>query len=83
MAWEMADDDFTDAIADTEGESWSDIERTESAKLLRHASASRFPIVTIWEANRSSSQPSAICLWKAEPALVAKPCPRPKCVAFR
>jgi hypothetical protein len=35
---------------------------------------SRFPIVTIWEANRASSEPSVICRWKPEPALVAKPC---------
>jgi Putative DNA-binding domain len=34
---------------------------------------SRFPIVTIWEANRASGEPRVICRWKAEPALVARP----------
>jgi hypothetical protein len=33
---------------------------------------SRFPIVTIWEANRSNEQP-VIRYWKPEPALVARP----------
>jgi hypothetical protein len=35
--------------------------------------ASRFPIVTIWEANLSSGEAPVICCWKPEPALVARP----------
>jgi hypothetical protein len=58
--------------------SWLSSAQLPRLRVALHPSVSlilsRFPIVTIWDANRSTSQPCAICLWKAEPALVAKPC---------
>ena len=57
---------------------WPSSARLTRLRVALHPSVSlipsRFPMVTIWEANRASSEPSAICRWKPEPALVAKHC---------
>jgi hypothetical protein len=54
---------------------WS-TERLDGLRLTLHPSvgliASRFPIVTIWEANRSDESDGMIARWKAEAALVAQ-----------
>jgi Putative DNA-binding domain len=52
-------------------------ERLQASRILLHPSvslvASRFPIVTVWEANRSDGEPPMIERWNAEAALVARP----------
>lgn len=52
-------------------------ERFGELRLVLHPSvflvASRFPIVTIWENNRSDGKSSVIERWSAESALVARP----------
>src|SRR3954451_9453185 len=48
------------------------------ARLTLHPSVSvvesRFPVVTIWEANHEASEGTIIYRWSAEAALVAAPC---------
>ena len=52
-------------------------ERLQASRILLHPSvslvASRFPVVTVWEANRSDGEPPMIARWNAEAALVARP----------
>jgi len=53
------------------------LERLRASRVGFHPSmsvvASRYPIVTVWEANRTDGEPSAIVRWNAEAALVARP----------
>src|SRR5439155_18577581 len=55
---------------------WSN-ERARALRVVLHPSvslvASRFPIATIWEANRSGSEAPFISQWNAEAVLVARP----------
>jgi Putative DNA-binding domain len=53
------------------------VERLARSRVVLHPSvflvASRFPIVTIWENNRSNGEGAMIARWRAERALVSRP----------